>query len=102
MSLIPENIIHVKSEDKSDYDRNASPDSISSLNDHKRFSPRVAQNINAALDTPKFCNNCGIGFTYENTLAAHKKFYCKEIVKSDRPPSNTNVANISIAEASAL
>jgi zinc finger protein ZFPM1 len=95
-SLIPENIIPVKIEDKMDFllDEKASPESIT-IDDH-RNSP--SESNSSTLE--KYCSNCDIVFTYENTFLAHKKFYCKSI-KSDNKSPNTNVT-VSLAEASAL
>lgn len=45
-----------------------------------------------------YCNNCDIFFTYENTLNAHKKFYCKGI-KSERPASNGPSPNSNVSMA---
>ena len=52
----------------------------------------------------KYCNNCDIVFTYENTLAAHKKFYCKGLSKNENNSSspNSNVSPPISAETTVL
>lgn len=91
--LIPENFICVKSEVQNEVDIQTSLNSTEALSDD--------QNGKLLLDSQKYCDNCEIVFTYEHTLAAHRKFYCKAL-KSDKSQSTPSNSNISVAEPSAL
>lgn len=68
--------------------------------DHQKKSPR-SFNSSPQSDTQKYCSTCDIVFTYENTLAAHKKFYCKGI-KNERPASNGPSPNVSMVTETAV
>lgn len=72
-----------------------SPNTVS--NDQQKKSPRSFNN-SPPSDTQKYCSTCDIVFTYENTLAAHKKFYCKGI-KNERPSSNGPSPNSNVSMA---
>jgi hypothetical protein len=121
-SLIPENIIKVEIEEKSE--------ALSPINDQKHKSPThiISQkipspnenlhihspatanvihinNTSPPIESPngsKYCSNCDISFTYTHTFIAHKKFYCKA-KPGDRPTSNvsanapSNVVNVTLA-----
>ena len=89
-SLIPENIICIKTENRSE--------GISCPNNEIIISSERKRK--SSLDSQKHCDNCEIVFNYEHSLAAHRKFYCKGDKRST--PPNTNVVSIPVAEASAL
>jgi hypothetical protein len=90
ISMIPENVI-VKLEE---FPEEMSPSAVS--NEQQKKSPRSLNN--SPSDTQKYCSTCDIVFTYENTLAAHKKFYCKGI-KNERPSSNGPSPNSNVSMA---
>lgn len=125
-SLIPETIIKVEINEKSDEDVSASspvsnPESpkLAPPKNHSPLSMRSPasnviqmQNSSPPMLSPngsRYCTTCDISFNYANTFLAHKKFYCKaNKVVVDRPsngPSPNATSNVVVslpAETSVL